>query len=116
MDYRVTWEIDVEADGPDQAAWAALECQSADTTANVFYIRPAQTSFGEPRGVKVDFGDMPRSALPGAVAEAEASVTLDDVRALLGDLDRGKVEDLEEVARWCRTLLENAENRSADGA
>lgn len=109
MEYRVTWEIDVEADSVREAAEKAMRYQHADTTANVFYVEKQTRGtqrFGEPRDTKVDLGDVPRSALPGA----PDTVTLDDVRALLSDLDAGKVQDLEEVARWCRTLLENAED------
>ena len=41
MKYLVTWQIDVEADGPDAAARQAWEAmRRPDSIANVFTVRP----------------------------------------------------------------------------
>ena len=59
--YRVTWEIDVEADSPEEAAREAFGMQRDDgtgtTTATVFLVSEtfADGSFGEP--VAVDVAD-----------------------------------------------------------
>lgn len=51
--YRVTWEIDVEADSPNEAAIAARLFQGPDTTALVFDVVEA----GETAVVRVDLSE-----------------------------------------------------------
>ena len=51
MNYLVTWEIDVEADSPEQAAKEALEIQR-DTYSEATYFT-VRSSSGEPVGVSV---------------------------------------------------------------
>lgn len=50
MEYRVTWEIDVEADSPEEAALAAREYQlKPDAQIGVFMCKT-----GKKKAVKVD--------------------------------------------------------------
>ena len=113
MEYRVTWEIDVEAEDEAEAARAAMRYQHADTTANVFYVEQRsgdggkRQRFGKPRGVKVDLGDIPRGMLTDARGAARL-IPLEDVEALLSDLRAGVVRGLDEVRTWCEAAIENA--------
>jgi hypothetical protein len=64
MEYRVTWEIDVEADSPRQAAEKARAAQvRPGTIATVFTVAPRV----DPRGIR------------GLVAD-EVQIDLDDQR------------------------------------
>jgi len=53
MNYRVSWEIDIDADSPREAAERALEIQRRpDSTATVFTVRDET---GE--SIEVDLGE-----------------------------------------------------------
>lgn len=52
--YRVTWEIDVEAESPNEAALMARQHQGPDTTALVFDV----VKSGESAGVRVDLSEL----------------------------------------------------------
>lgn len=59
--YRVTWEVDVEADSPREAAVKAMQVQHPHTTANFFSVRLS----GDVRADvwSVDFGAVPRAQI-----------------------------------------------------
>ena len=51
--YKVVWEIDIEATSPEQAAIQARECQNPETTALVFNVVDTETG----RAVEIDLQD-----------------------------------------------------------
>ena len=70
ISYRVTWEVDVDADSPREAAIAALLMQDAHTTANVFTVTevcsspPCRVTHMAPHeSQRIDLGDEPRHFL-----------------------------------------------------
>ena len=54
-EFRVVWEIDVDAEDAYHAAQQALEIQlDPDSTAHVFAVRPFASGEAPPRGVLID--------------------------------------------------------------
>lgn len=105
-DYKVVWEIDVEATSPECAAIAARECWHPDTTALIFKVVDAETGCA----VEIDLFNK-TSSIPEAITMRfqEPQVKCLGCDALISaDIKKGLCNVCQSIADKYNELIQSA--------